>query len=58
MLVNFEKKSSKQRTIFMAVDYQSLVWPHVAKFPLIRRSLLKSNSEVGQDNYAVTMVAM
>jgi len=52
------KKSSKLRTIFIAVDYQSLVWPPVAKFPPIRRSLLRSISEVGQDNYAVTMVAM
>jgi len=42
----------------MAADYQSLVWPAVAEFPPITRSLLKSNSEVGQDNYAVTMVAM
>jgi len=42
----------------MAVDYQSLVLPPVAEFSPITRSLLRSNSEVGQDNYAVTMVAM
>ena len=34
------------------------VWSPVAKFPPIRWSLLRSNSEVGQDNYVVTMVAM
>jgi len=41
----------------MVVDYQSLVWPPVAEFPPIRRSQLRSNSEVGQ-YHAVTMDAI
>jgi len=31
-------------------------WP-VAEFPPIRQSLLRSNLEVGQDNYTVAVVA-
>ena len=52
------KNPLNRALFFMAVDYQSLVWPPVAGFPPITRSLLRSNSEVGQDNYPVTMVAM